>query len=103
MASAERGLMEDLPGDLARIADIAGLEVALKIGQAFRGTYLYITGVDAIKRKLRDEVIRRDYDKGERVKALCMRHELTERQVRRILAEAPIAVQDHIFELLKMQ
>ncbi|MDA8174004.1 MAG: hypothetical protein M0018_05360 [Nitrospiraceae bacterium] len=102
MEIAERGLMEDLPGDLARIADIAGLEVALKLGQAFRGTYLYITGFDAIKRKLRDESIRRAYDSGEKVKVICMRYELTERQVRRILAEAPIAVPDHIFEIIKI-
>lgn len=79
--------IRDLPGDLRRIAEVAGLEAAVKIGRAFRGTYLYIHGLDQLQRLLRDEEIRRAYEMGVGIKNLSVRHSLSERQIKRILGE----------------
>lgn len=83
--SNEKGVHDPpvaLPGDLQRIAEVAGTEAALKIAREFRGTTLYIPDVF---RQLRDEAIRRHYDGGVSVKRLAIEHRLTERWVWRIL------------------
>ena len=80
------GLKDELSGDLRRIADIAGIEAAVKIGRAFKGTYLYIRGIDGLLRILRDVNIKADYDKGVGIRRLSRRYNLTERQIRNILA-----------------
>ncbi|MDA8168104.1 MAG: hypothetical protein M0Z59_00215 [Nitrospiraceae bacterium] len=93
---------ERLRGDLGRIAEVAGFEAAVKIGIAFRGTYLYIHGLDALKRRLRDEEIRRAYEKGATAKDISNRFGLTQRQVRRILGEEPLdSIPDSVLHLLK--
>ncbi len=80
---------KELKGDLRKIAEVAGLEAAMKIGSAFRGTSLYINGLDGLKRKVRDEEIRRAYEAGTKVRSLSRRYGLSERQIRRILGEEP--------------
>jgi Mor family transcriptional regulator len=77
--------IEMLPGDLKRIAEVAGLEAAVRIARAFRGTCLYVPGLDEVKRKARDAIIKSDYDSGMGVRQLVQKHGITERQVRRIL------------------
>jgi hypothetical protein len=44
--------MESLPGDLRRIAEVAGLEAAVRIARAFRGTYLYVQGLDDLMKQV---------------------------------------------------
>lgn len=99
---ALKNFHEGLPGDLGKIAEVAGLEAAVKIGRAFRGTYLYIHGLDHLRRRLRDEEIRHSYEKGAKVRHLSLRFGLTERQVRRILGESPMrGVPDTLLTLIK--
>jgi Mor family transcriptional regulator len=81
----EEGLLEFLPGDLRRIAEVAGLEAALKIARAFRGTCIYVSGLDEIRKQIRDERIRQDYDAGRPVKMISIKYGLTERGVWKIL------------------
>ena len=78
----EREFIEALPGDLKRIADLAGLDAAIKIAREFRGTTLYIPDIVT---QFRDEAIKYAYDNGETVRKLAMKHRITERTVWRIL------------------
>jgi Mor family transcriptional regulator len=93
--------IEELPGDLRKIAEVAGLDAALKIGRAFRGTHLYIRGLDPFLRIVRDEKIRRDYGKGGTPRVLSARYGLTTRQIRRILGEEPVRdIPDTLLDLM---
>jgi hypothetical protein len=78
----EREFIEALPGDLKRIADLAGLDAAIKIAREFRGTTLYIPDIVT---QFRDEAIKYAYDNGDTVRKLAMKHRITERTVWRIL------------------
>lgn len=71
-----------LQGDLQRIAEIAGVEAALKIAREFRGTHLYIPDVF---KKVRDEEIRKEYDGGLSARSLAIKHRIAERTVWDIL------------------
>jgi Mor family transcriptional regulator len=79
-------LIETLPGDLRRIARVAGLEAALKISKAFRGRYLYVQGLEELERQVRDERIRADYDSGVPVRNISGKFGLTTRAVWKILS-----------------
>jgi hypothetical protein len=48
-------LLRHLGGDLRRIAEIAGIEAALKMGRAFGGTSLYIQDLSSLERAIRDQ------------------------------------------------
>lgn len=93
----ERAFIEALPGDLRRIAEVAGLEAAVKIAREFRGTTLYIP--DLIK-QYRDEAIRRAYDRGETAIKLALKHRITERTVRSILKRPSVKLPDAFAPLL---
>lgn len=82
-------LIESLPGDLRRIAEVAGIEAAVKIGQAFRGTYIYIPGLDDLMKRARDERIRKEYDEGKLVKMIAVKYGLSERGTWKILKKPP--------------
>lgn len=83
--SYTNGIIKRMSGDLRRIAEVAGVEAAIKIGRAFRGTYLYIRGVDDFVRTVRDTEIREFHSAGTGVRRLSHRYRLTERQIRNIL------------------
>jgi Mor family transcriptional regulator len=87
--AAERELVESLPGDLGRIAEVAGLEAALRIARAFRGTYIYVPGLDAYQKQIRDTKIRRDYDGGISVRVIAEKYGIAERTVWRVLKSPP--------------
>lgn len=82
---SDENIIEMLPGDLRRIAKVAGLEAAVRIARSFRGTFLYVPGLDDMMRRARDEIIRKEFDGGINIKALARRYGLTERRVRMIL------------------
>ncbi|MEJ2254770.1 MAG: Mor transcription activator family protein [Nitrospirota bacterium] len=81
----EDALKESLPGDLGRIAEAAGLEAALKIARAFRGSYIYVPGLDTLIRQARDEDIRREHHEGSTSAELAAKYGLSQRGVRTIL------------------
>jgi Mor family transcriptional regulator len=85
----EEDALDLLPGDLRRIAEVAGLEAAVRIARAFRGCFLYVPGLDDVTRRARDSMIRRDYASGASMKALSRRYGLTTRRVRVILKSSP--------------
>lgn len=81
----EKRLIESLPGDLKQIAQVAGLEAAIRIARAFRGTYLYVPGLDELMKQIRDEKIRKEYDEGSGTKGLAAKYGVSQRHIRRIL------------------
>jgi Mor family transcriptional regulator len=97
-------VVQELPGDLQRIAEVAGVEAAVKIALAFRGTYLYINAMDSLKRLVRDEEIRAAYGRGVKIRDISFRYGLSQRRVRKILDEAPsVGLPEAVAELIKNQ
>ena len=81
----EREMTRKFPGDLRRIAEVAGVEAAIKIGMSFKGTNLYIGARVEMIRELRDSKIREEFDRGISVKRLSIKYKLSERQIRKVL------------------
>ncbi|MDP3012686.1 MAG: Mor transcription activator family protein [Candidatus Subteraquimicrobiales bacterium] len=89
MKNAEK-FIDQLPGDLRRIAEVIGVKPTLDLAKAFRGTYLYVHNLDDILREIRNEEIREEYTAGKtKVNTLAIKHQLTERQIWNILGEEP--------------
>lgn len=86
LTASEKALIERLPGDLKRVAEIAGIENAIRLAKAFRGTYIYIGNFNSIARELRDLRIRRDFDSGMKTRRLAIKYGLTERSIWSILS-----------------
>lgn len=82
-------LIDMLPRDLRAIAEIVGLEAALKIGRRFRSTWVYVGELDHIEREIRDEKIREQYDAGTSARDLALKNHLSERQIWNILGKVP--------------
>lgn len=81
----DKALLEYLPRDLQRIAEVAGLEATIKICMVFGGNVLYVPALGELQRLARDERIRRQYRSGITVRALSVSSSLTERSIWRIL------------------
>jgi Mor family transcriptional regulator len=93
MSNDEKAILEKLNGDFKRIAEIAGIEAALKIANEFGGCYVSIPKLDGLKRSRRNAAIRATYDKAVDktgiVKGLASEYNLTMRQVHSILNTPP--------------
>jgi len=87
LPSADKKLVEKLPGDLKRIAEEVGLNNALKISAIFGGVSIYIPACAQLRRERRNQKIRSEYDAGSiTVKNLASKYSLTERQTFTILS-----------------
>jgi Mor family transcriptional regulator len=82
-------ILARLPGNLRRIAELVGIENALKISDEFGGLELFIPKGDDFRRAVRDADIRAAYDGGIKVRILARRYSLTERQIYNILGVQP--------------
>jgi Mor family transcriptional regulator len=89
--------IEELPGDLSRLAQIIealapglGVAIVLRIAGAFRGTTIYCHNMDALTRKARDRWVRDHFDAGGRVPDIARTVGLSERRVWEILGTAPV-------------
>ncbi len=88
--------IEDLPGALAELARKLdklvpgrGLELTLKLGAEYRGTYVYFHSFDELERLVRDRWLVDQYGKGIKVPLLAREVRLSERQVWAILGKEP--------------
>ena len=97
----DEDLIDALPGDLRRIAEVAGVEAAVKIARAFRGTFLYVPGLDEMMRRLRDEMIKREYDEGRKVRRIAQKYGITQRRVWMILNSPSSDIPAEVMNLLK--
>jgi Mor family transcriptional regulator len=88
--NGDRALIDRLPGDVRKIAELCGLDTALLICREFGGTRPYIPKLDDLYREVRDAKIRADYDAGGvTVAMLARRYKLSERQIFNILGCPP--------------
>lgn len=85
----EKWLIEKLPGDLRRIAELIGLENTVKLSREFRACWVYMSSLDEIEREIRDEKIRAEYDAGKKPRDIALGHNLGERQIWNILGKLP--------------
>lgn len=92
---------ELLPGDLGRIAQVAGLEAAVKIAVAFKGTEIYINSLDVLFREARNERIRIESSCGIANRRLAVKYGLTHRAVRKILGTTGSPLDPEIAGLIR--
>jgi len=76
---------EDLSGDLQGIAEEIGIDNTVKLIRRFRGSLIYIGGLDRLIRKKRNREIRKAHDQGEPVASLVRKYRLSNRQIWTIL------------------
>jgi Mor family transcriptional regulator len=81
----EDRVLARLTGDFRAFAVLVGVEAALKTAKAFGGLALAVPKLDSIYREERDKEIRDAYDRGEPVRRLARRYNLTARRVYNIL------------------
>ncbi len=87
---SDDNLIGRLPETLREIAEMCGLENALKISKKFGGTRPYIPKLDDIMREIRDARIREEYDSGKyTIDRLAQKHGLCIRTISYILGEEP--------------
>lgn len=93
MTANNDAILNRLNGDFRRVAEIVGVENALKLAQEFGGLWISIPKLDNLKREIRDAKIRAIYDHTEdktgTVRSLARKHDLTARQIYNILGVAP--------------
>lgn len=94
-------VLNKLPGDLRRLAEIVGLEHTFALVEEFGGTYINIPKCDALVREIRNKQIRAEYDAGGDVRRLAIKYRLTDRQIKNILAEADEVIPLPLFNFLK--
>lgn len=92
---------ELLPGDVGRIAQVAGLEAAIKIAIAFKGAVIYINSLEALFREARNERIRVEYSGGMPVRRLALKYGLTDRAVRKVLGTVGTPIEPKIADLVE--
>ncbi|MEN8134306.1 MAG: Mor transcription activator family protein [Thermodesulfobacteriota bacterium] len=84
---------EELPGDLALVAEIVGVRQTLALVEAFRGTYIYCRNLDHLERQCRNRAIRAEADRrlaageliSKLVPELARRYKLSEKTIWNIL------------------
>ncbi len=89
--------IEELPGDLRRIAEIidevapgCGVLAGLRLEAEYRGTAAYFHNMDEWRRKLRNNWIRRRYDQGGRPNDIAREANLAIRQFWNIVGCEPV-------------
>jgi len=89
----DAAILDRLSGDFKRVAEIVGVENALKLSREFGGECLSIPKLGRLRRAVRNTAIRAEYDrvrdKTGVVRRLARRHDLTTAQIYNILGEQP--------------
>ena len=87
-----------LPGELRHIAEVTGLDAAVRLGLVFGGSMLYVPMVEDLQRMVRNERIQRDFHRGATARTLARRHE---RSIWRVLNQpGPSIVRPEIAKLI---
>jgi len=106
---AYRPRIEELPGDLRRVAEAVesvlpemGVRLTLILAQGFPGQHMYFRSVKEILINYRDEAMRSEYDLGNiTAKELATRTGLSLGHVEKILARAGKEVEDRQMKLFE--
>ncbi len=76
--------MEDLPEGYRVVADIVGIENAVKLSEHLGGLPFYFPQIDGLLRRKRDAAIRKEFN-GSNYRDLARKYNLTERWIREIV------------------
>ena len=89
----DQAILTRLGGDFRRVAELIGVENALRLSAEFGGLWISVPKLDRLKREVRNPKIRKRYDaakdKTAVVRALARENNLTARQIYNILGEQP--------------
>ena len=77
--------IEDLPDSFYDIADEIGMDTFIKLCELCGGSSVYIPTMKSILKPARNRVIKESFDGGN-YKELARKHNITEVQVRKIIA-----------------
>ncbi len=90
-----------LPGELRRIAQVAGLEAAVRISSAFGGNVIYVPALEELQRLARDEKIRMEFRRGGTARELSARFGLSERSIWRVLNRPVPRLKEELLGLIE--
>ncbi len=90
-----------LPGELRRIAQVAGLEAAVRISSAFGGNVIYVPALDELRKLARDEKIRMGFRSGGTARELSDRFGLSERSIWRVLNRPVPRLKEELLGLIE--
>lgn len=89
--------IECLPESYQAVAEIVGIEAALKLSAHLGGMYFYYPQLDSLLRTKRDEQIRKEFD-GSNHRELARKYNLTESWIRSIVQRKPVYEQADMFK-----
>lgn len=89
--------LDDFTENYRDIVEIIGIELAIELSKKIGGTIQYIPKVDALYRKDRNIKIRKEHT-GFNTSELAIKYNLTETQIRNIIAEKYITIETFLNE-----
>lgn len=93
MPDNDAAILARLNGDFREVAELIGVDNALKLSKRFGGERVNIPKLDGLRRSVRNASIRDEYDKARdkmgAVKRLAHKHGLTVTHIYNILGEQP--------------
>jgi Mor family transcriptional regulator len=94
---ADELTMEDLPENYRIVAEICGMESAVKLSQQMSSLTIYVPSFDKLTRDRRDERIRAEFT-GFNLRPLAQKYGLSETWIREIVQRKPADVTVDMFE-----
>lgn len=88
--------LEDLPESYRQVAEVVGVEAAVRLSEHLGGCSFYFPKLDGLVLKKRDEAIRREFT-GMNHRELARKYNLSEQQIRNILANGKDDRQNNLF------
>ncbi len=93
MTDNQDAILKRLNGEFRKIAELVGVENALKISKELGGQWVTIPKLDSLRQEVRNVEIREEYDRARDktavVRRLAKQHDLTTRQIYNILGTEP--------------
>lgn len=94
--------MNQLPGDLKKVAALIGLDHAMKLVEYFGGEALLIPKCSSLIRQVRNKKIRELYDTGgHSISQLARRFKLTSRQINTVLSETDAKIAGPVLDIVE--
>lgn len=87
---------ESLPEGYQALAEVIGLENALRAAQCLGGLVYYFPKLDRVLIEKRDALIKKEFN-GNNYKELARKYSLSERQIREIVRNKPAENQTELF------
>lgn len=82
--------LDDLPGEFREIAEIVGLDDALRLVERCGGSQIYIPKMDSLTRQTRDKKMLSDFEKCRDYGKVARKYNLSEAHVRATLKQLTI-------------